>query len=477
MSVLLVYTLVKVKFCTILKPLYEELIVKNKSRFNTSDASLKHAIDFIEEKADDLRSLPGEIVDTDKTFLKFIKPLLDMEAVSKTSDRPWKFVLDFPSEAGRYSAPPTFQICSGAPDYQRIVMKFNPERMEVRFEFDCIDSNPDLSRIKGSENQDLAQTKRFLDRIQVQRLAILGSARVFAHRAVSTEPTEKNKWAQKYTHHVQHQMNQVLDVMADCGSNYLIVNGGWAGKLEGSTGVPLMSHLFGVISHKKGQLNLRPITVMPKCGAYDRVPTPLDGYYFEVEEEWGDDSKYLVGLSTSLIVFEPYGYWTNIEISNGVAQNKPVAIIADPEAITNAEPNSKYFELKNGTASYFDESIKLPGGEVGHYRVYRNAGAAAAWINELSLEYFDRIRAEHSRLTGPGRFSGSIFSGTGQYQPLAEPTATTTTPATTELSTTRDRSFVEGDEDTLSKGHKDSLDPSDENVDDHDSSTTPSQRT
>ena len=88
-------------------------------------------------------------------------------------------------------------------------------------------------------------------------------------------------------------MNQVLDVMADRGSNnYLTVNGGWAGRLEGSTGVPLISHLFGVIGHKEGDLNLRQITVMLKDGAQDRVPTPLEGYYFEVEGEWGDDSKY-----------------------------------------------------------------------------------------------------------------------------------------------------------------------------------------
>ena len=49
--------------------------------------------------------------------------------------------------------------------------------------------------------------------------------------------------------------------------------------------------------------------------------------------------------STGLVVFEPYGFWTNIEIANGVAQDKPVAIIADP---VNLKPDGKYFDkMKN----------------------------------------------------------------------------------------------------------------------------------
>ncbi len=112
--------------------------------------------------------------------------------------------------------------------------------------------------------------------------------------------------------------------------------------------------------------------------------------YFEVPGGWGDDSKYLVGLSTGLVVFEPYGFWTNIEIANGVAQDKPVAIIIDP---ANLEPGGKYYEqMKNGER-FVEVKIPLPGNTEGSYRVYRDAGEASKWIHDRSVEKFMKMNA------------------------------------------------------------------------------------
>ncbi len=72
-----------------------------------------------------------------------------------------------------------------------------------------------------------------------------------------------------------------------------------------------------------------------------------------------------------------------------------------------------------------DKSIKLPGGEIGHYRVYKDAGAAA-WITKLSLEYFDRMMTEPTPPPNPARFAGSLF---GKPEPAASselPRTTTT---------------------------------------------------
>ena len=154
-----------------------------------------------------------------------------------------------------------------------------------------------------------------------------------------------------------------------------------------------MSHIFGTMLNAERIENYSPVTVMPSCGVHDRVPTPEEGMFFEVPGQWGDDSKYLVGLSTALIVFEPYGYWTNIEIANGLAQDKPVVIIANPELVDSAQVGDEYHALKDESAEYIEKPFELPNGTPSNYRVYKDAGAAAKWINSISPKQLDQDRA------------------------------------------------------------------------------------
>jgi hypothetical protein len=206
-------------------------------------------------------------------------------------------------------------------------------------------------------------------------------------------PQYMTQYGRTYNKRVEQEMNKFLNEMHKYGNAFITVNGGWGGSLENSAGVPLVASLFGAVGLAEQRIRgfseaLPPITIMPEAGAFDRVTTSAEvPSYFEVPGCWGDDSKYLVAFSTGLIAFEPYGYWTNIEIANGLIQNKPVAIIADPE---NFIMGGKYYkqmqEQSKKGLDYIEVPVTLPSGPSRSYRVYGDASKATHWIYEESMK-------------------------------------------------------------------------------------------
>jgi len=400
----------------------KEISETNPNELNQNDRTMLDAISHLEKNADAMGKLRGT-KQSSSDFMTYIKPLLDCETASKNNEKSWRIVVDMAVDGDTYSKEPMIQICSGEPSYHRFVMKFGEDGVETAVETACVVKEPDLSVLasKGTANpQTLAEVKEFYDNAQIHRVAILGSARVFAHPEFidplapekgQIAPDKNNLWAQGYTGHVEKELNKFLDVMEQEGTQFTTVNGGWAGVRENSTGIPLISNLVGAVSDAEQGFSLPPITIMPEVGYFDRVVTRSDAYssnaivpnqetsnditpdihtYFEVPGEWGDDSKYLVGLSTGLVVFEPYGFWTNIEIANGVAQDKPVAIIAD---LANLQPGGKYYEqMKNGER-FAEIKIPLPGNTEGSYRVYKDAGEASQWIHDKTVQNLAKLQA------------------------------------------------------------------------------------
>jgi hypothetical protein len=199
------------------------------------------------------------------------------------------------------------------------------------------------------------------------------------------------QYGRTYNRRVEQEMNKFLNEMHKYGNAFITVNGGWSGSLENGAGVPLVASLFGAVGLAEQRIRgfseaLPPITIMPEAGAFDRVTTSAEvPSYFEVPGCWGDDSKYLVAFSTGLMAFEPYGYWTYIEIANGLIQNKPVAIIADPENfILGGKYCKQMQEQSKKGLDYIEVPVTLPSGPSRSYRVYADASKATHWIAEES---------------------------------------------------------------------------------------------
>ena len=366
------------------------------SHINTLEPAFIEAIKIIEKKGALLRTQEGACVRKDD-YIAIIKPLLELEKLAAKGNSPWRVVIDIPSSKGNYIGYPSIQFCSAPPHYDRLIFSFKPHGVEVKFDNTAIETNPDLKTIQSQFSPDgfnnsLSSLRKFYNEAGVERIAILGSARVFPYQKPDEPLNSNNEWAQKYVSRVQTQLNHFLNAMEQSNTLFTTVNGGWAGTQEQSMGMPMISNLIGAVHEVESGGGFAPITVMPKVGAYDRVRTRAESIntnldanpstvntYFEVDGVWGDDSKYLVGLSTALLVFEPFGFWTNIEIMNGLAQNKPVAIIVDPEKIT---PPGEYYTLFNHGEKFAIKEMLMPDGSKKEYRLYRKAADAADWFHE-----------------------------------------------------------------------------------------------
>lgn len=305
--------------------------------------------------------------------------LYELESRSKTEDaQPWRFVFDTPIHNKTYIHHPVVQICSGEPYFYRFVMTFKPDGVTIAQDFDCVDVSPDLSKVYSERRQPnavydarvtLAERERQDAEYAIQRIAVLGPARVFIHNE------KKQREHVDLVQNIQLQLNNFLDfyenpnACVEPQSRYRLTNGGWAGEGEESTGVPKISSFFGLPDPAQRGRQKESVTVMPAFGAYDRVEGVDQDNYYEVSGTWGDDSRYLVGYSTSLVIFEPYGFWTGIELYNGMAQRKPIAII------------TKKLKAECKTKGYEDVYAPLKDGKIGHYRKYENGAQAALWIN------------------------------------------------------------------------------------------------
>ncbi len=149
-------------------------------------------------------------------------------------------------------------------------------------------------------------------------------------------------------------INTIFSAIEDSfGDNVVIGTGGWAGTKEGSLGVPRIGYLHAVST------NRLILTTMPHVGAYDRHENPTLEVF--CGEEWGDDSAILAAACDAAFVFSPYGTWTQIEVENLLAQNKPFVVIDDPKnALLQPTERKRQVDVQRGT-----------------YFVYRNADDAA----------------------------------------------------------------------------------------------------
>lgn len=380
--------------------------------FKLDSESLRKALEFLDTKKNELINLNGTAVNP-TYFLSYINPLMAIEKESKgPGDQPWRFVLETPNDGQNYNRDTVAQFCSGDPRYDRLVLTFSKEssRVSLRLEDKCVESAPDLALITsavGGGDNTLAALRTKYNEIKVQRIAILGAARVMPYLELKNplkpedgykDDTDDRRRAITYTSHVQGQVDELMNYMEANDRIYTTVNGGWAGAKENSMGAPMMSNLMGATS--KWADTFFQITVMPSIGNYDRVVTRetdltatqkmgglYPGAYFEVNGVWGDDSKYLVGISTALLVFAPYGFWTNIEIANGIAQGRPVAVMLNPHHEWTKSESKDDIEAigKNATEKnqpYVEKDWTLPDGTKRKYRMYLSARHAAEWFVE-----------------------------------------------------------------------------------------------
>ena len=214
---------------------------ESKNSFRLSDPFLMRALTFLDSKKDEYSSLKGRDMTADD-FVQLIKPLLDLEKEQK--ENPWKIVIDTPNANGKYIADPIVQFCSGPPSYDRFLIGFRKGgEPDVKMNNSCVEGRPSLGAIQSSTGHSLEEVKRFYDEAEVQRIAILGSARVFPHPKDS-KLTSNNEWGQVYSKRVESEVNKFFDHMEESGVHFTTVNGGWAGVQEGSMGVPMMSHLW-----------------------------------------------------------------------------------------------------------------------------------------------------------------------------------------------------------------------------------------
>lgn len=219
---------------------------------------------------------------------------------------------------------------------------------------------------------------------------------------------------------------------------FTTVNGGWAGQNQKirEVGMTFMGHLYGLVHDydSSGGGFFPPITVMPEGGSSDSVTTSsktekfldkklqkrlVNRYQqdldvvreaFDISQEnkkpiqvlkpeevqssrtqfivegvdWGEDSPYLASMCTSMIVLEPAGRWTQIEMLNGLVRGIPVAIIASPENYRNDwlqdnKIDPLYKGLNEGK-KYI--TVPFPTNSNPHERVraYRDPADAAKWI-------------------------------------------------------------------------------------------------
>ncbi len=202
--------------------LLKEISKHNPNELDLNDSTMLRAISHLESNADALGKLKGtKQASTD--FKTYIQPLLDCEKASKANIKSWRIVIDTAVEGGTYTKEPMIQICSGEPSYHRFIMKFDEDGVKCEVATACVEKEPDLSVItsKGTEDpKSLSEIKEFYDSAEIQRIAILGSARVFAHpdfidpdapQKGQVEPSETNVWAINYNTRVEKELNKFLD--------------------------------------------------------------------------------------------------------------------------------------------------------------------------------------------------------------------------------------------------------------------------
>lgn len=119
------------------------------------------------------------------------------------------------------------------------------------------------------------------------------------------------------------QMRLVLEgavqSFIEAGIEPAIAEGGWSGVLEAEFGAPMLAYQVA-IAH-----DLVVFQAMPQDGAYNRNQAPT--VHRIAGLAWGDDSPTLIAVGDAAIVFQPAGAWTDVEVDNLRALEKPIAFV------------------------------------------------------------------------------------------------------------------------------------------------------
>lgn len=300
----------------------------------------------------------------------------DMLGFERDNDQQWRFVLDVVSVESGFKL--TFQVSSPAPNFHRLRMSSSSQNplMKTAFESGSVEAKPDLSTIKNEQGQSLLDCVKKWDAQNIPRIAVLGAARVMPqHPEEEGIVTPVEDWGTRHARFIHNGLDEIMGVVDHFQGPVGLINGGWQGLQENSVGVPLQAHHFALSSSPPRNEGLMPLTssivVMPEGGKHDSnevapVQRMGEDLKFIVPGEWGDDSKYLLGISTGALFFEEYGFWTGIEFYNAIEQDKPVVVLEK-----NPDPNGP---------DYTELEVTKKDGSKGTYRKYRDAAKATEWL-------------------------------------------------------------------------------------------------
>lgn len=360
------------------------------------------------------------------------------ESQTESRFKRWNVTVYAPKDANGDFA---YQFCSAPPDCTRIFFSFDQlGQPQLSISPSCIVAEPSTADVYAyygggsdraikSENT-LEDTIKQLDEQHIQRIAIVGFARNFPDyvhdqqkELIGPELLKTKMMYQQRAFYASIAMDSFIHGLQKHGVAFTTVNGGWAGQSQAprEVGVTFMGHLHG-LAHEledarktqkiEGSSSILggfypPITVMPQGGSSDavtmaaRIPglmaTPVtesksmlsaetiaSRTQFIVEGEWGSDSPYLAAIATAMIVIEPAGRWTQIEMQNAMEQGRPVVILASPENydknwLIDHKPDPQYAGLVEGK-KFVEISFPTKADPDSTVRAYLDPTDAADWI-------------------------------------------------------------------------------------------------
>lgn len=339
----------------------------------------------------------------------------------------------------------SYQFCSPPPNCTRIFISFdqkNNGEPRLTISEPCIVPNPDLTAVKAhygsaadqkaiATDITMADTIKQFDEIKLQRVAIVGFARNFPDymhdesKEFIIEQVKETALYQMRALYATEAIDSFLGQLESLKIPFTTVNGGWAGQKQKTreVGITFMGHLHGVIHENDDVFDATPrnrsasprsgyyppLTVMPTGGSSDSVnmmastsrfldttqketvkreDTIGSRSQFIIEGNWGSDSPYLAALSTSMVVIEPAGRWTQIEMLNAMEQGRPVVILASPENYDSGwmkdwgndnVPDPQYVGLTEGKP-FVEIPFPTPSDAKAVVRAYKNPIDAANYI-------------------------------------------------------------------------------------------------
>ncbi len=247
----------------------------------------------------------------------------------------FQFALDHApwTESGQ-SHSPTIQVTSTSPGFHGLVLQRSDRPLASCCDHHAMETPFGTLQIGHIRNRvvdrvdlehshpELYTFKQWCLEHKVPIIYLLGSARQF--------PSSNGEHA-KAVGWQKSALDRIFAVAeARYGDRIVFGTGGWAGRIEGSLGVPRLGYLAAIERGKK------VLTTIPRCGSYDKHErSTLEAV---CGEHWGDDSPVLATMCDGAFIFGTYGTWTKIEMQNLLKREKPFVVINAPD---EAEPSSQ----------------------------------------------------------------------------------------------------------------------------------------